>query len=72
MGFISGIITVIGFISQIVSLIKLLVQNMKEENFRKWLIDILDVVKATNEAKTPEEKTNAAQKWVDIIGRLPR
>lgn len=47
-----------------------LIKFVKDNNLQNWLKDLGNTIVSLKDAKTPEEKTNAAKSMVDIIGRL--
>lgn len=68
---------ILSFFSLIMSGIKLLLairelfKDWTEVQVAAYIRDLQSVVDQTKVAKTPEEKSAAAQKWVDIIARRP-
>ena len=64
---------IISIITSIISLIKMvmdLIGFIKQNQLQNWLKDLSDTVAAMKNAKTPEDKTNAAKSMVDVISRL--
>lgn len=57
-------------ISEILKAFMLFVNYMKEKRGELWYQDVIEVFGALNRAKTSDERSNAAKRIQDLIGRM--